>query len=89
MESLEELNKQILFEDFANREVYENIGRAVDYEEKVTDKNKKFKPENDSAGLAEVSIHNEREKVKLNTVEEKSWGVANKIQKSDCRKGQQ
>ena len=78
-----------MFEDFTNREVYENIGRAVDYKENVTDKNKKFKPENDSDGLAEVSIHNEREKVKQNTVEEKSWGVANKIQERDCRKGQQ
>ena len=78
-----------MLEDFANREVYKNIGRAVDYKEKVTDKNKKFKPENDSDGLAEVSLHNEREKVKLNPGEEKSWGVANKIQERDCRKGQQ
>ena len=78
-----------MFEHFTNREVYEDIGRAVDYQEEVADKNKKFKPENDSAGLAEVSLQDEGEKVKLNTVEEKSWGVANKIQKSDCRKSQQ
>ena len=53
-------HKQILFEHFTNREVYEDIGRAVDYQEEVTDKNKKFKPENDYAGLAEVSLHDER-----------------------------
>ena len=49
--------KQPLFKDIANGEIYENVDGAVDNQTEVTNDEKKRKPESKTATLTVVKFH--------------------------------